>query len=730
MTFVNATEEGSVLIAVTDLPHQKRVVMIQPLPSSAQPNVHVSAPKSVDFRNIYFFKLNHGQPALPARPGTVILDLEDGVSTFEKAPRRNAIRSVLNQPLPLGVNVLVRCHGMDDAGGMLLDLEAIAHPAVSGFILPMVSRVDEVEAFHDLLTEKESALGLTNGHFAIHLLIEIPEAYLDLADLARASSRVASIMFGREDFMTRFPKGGDQAARLAEAQIPLVAAAVGVPAIASPFCAVNDPKGFARYCQRTRDLGYSGTFTVHPAQRPTADEIYAPSALDLQSAKSIIHGTSESQLVRMNGRLVGPPMRRRAQALLNEVDRPSSSADLDSMPGGATTIDHPASGGKRSTTADVPSRTGRFPRYGVDTSTTQVGSILESPHAYTLDEGWRAKWFAHFPTSDAVLTSEPAAQALGFDERPLPFSLLLNLCLCLSVEPFSQTCRFHLGLRDARQIAPVRMGDTVRARIRVEALRNTSAGDAAVIVTTHILDNQHGEVVFALTKDSYYAAIPGLEGRAELDRTGAEHVAFDAALIAQAHSGAGARVDNGAYLPPSTPVTAGEVILHPAVRPIGWSENLELTTLVRNTHPIHFDAQRYGRKGIVVCGGFVQALVQGLASPEFRQVIEERLIHSFHAGTVMPEDRLGALSRVLEVRDLGDGTEEVVVSTLGLINVDVEQELVGVAIPDALFGPEPIKPATLRDMCTAHCPVLENRIALRAVRVLRRLKAEGQSYML
>ncbi|MDG1381142.1 MAG: hypothetical protein P8P45_03085 [Flavobacteriales bacterium] len=62
-------------------------------------------------------------------------------------------------------------------------------------------------------------------------------------------------------------------------------------------------------------------------------------------------------------------------------------------------------------------------------------------------------------------------------------------------------------------------------------------------------------------------------------------------------------------------------------------------------------------------------------------------------------------------------------STLGLINVDVEQELVGVAIPDAVFGPEPIKPATLRAMCTAHCPVLENRIALRAVRVLRRLKS-------
>jgi citrate lyase beta subunit/acyl dehydratase len=696
--------------------------MIQPLLSSSAPKAtHHADKQDLDFRGVYFHKLSHTTPQLPRRAGTVILDIEDGVSTSDKASRRMAIQQVLNRPIPLGCQVLVRCHGMDDAGGMLLDLEAVSHPSISGFILPMVSQVHEVEAFDQLLAEKEQSLGLTGGHFDIHLLIEIPEAFLDLANLARASSRVASIMFGREDFMTRFPKGGDQAALLAEAQIPLVAAAIGVPAVASPYCNVADPKGFERYCRRSREMGYSGTFTVHPSQRSVADDVFAPSELDIQSAQTLIDGTQGAQLVRMNGCMVGPPMRRRAEALLHEAKCRSHNTAQDST-SDATTIDHPASGAKRAAPTSTPSKTGRFPRYGVDTSTTQVGSILDSPHAYTMDEGWRAKWFAHFPTSDAVLTSEPAAQALGFGSRPLPYSLLLNLCLCLSVEPFSQTCRFHLGLRDARQIAPVLMGDTVRARIRVEALRNTSNGDAAVIVTTHILVNQRGETVFVLTKDSYYAAIPGLENRTELDRSGHDHEAFDLALSAKADSGAGQRVDNGAYLPPTTVLEAGEVILHPAVRPIGWSENLELTTLVRNTHPIHFDAQRHGREGIVVCGGFVQALVQGLASPEFRQVIEERLIHSFHTGTVMPEDRMGALSQVLEVRDLGDGTEEVVVSTLGLINVDVEQELIGVAIPEALFGPEPVKPAALRGMCAEFCPVLENRIALRAIRVLRRIK--------
>ena len=54
--------------------------------------------------------------------------------------------------------------------------------------------------------------------------------------------------------------------------------------------------------------------------------------------------------------------------------------------------------------------------------------------------------------------------------------------------------------------------------------------------------------------------------------------------------------------------------------------------------------------------------------------------------------------------------------------MDVEQELIGVDIPDALFGPDPVKPAALRALCAEECPVLENRVALRAIRVLRRVK--------
>ena len=100
-------------------------------------------------------------------------------------------------------------------------------------------------------------------------------------------------------------------------------------------------------------------------------------------------------------------------------------------------------------------------------------------------------------------------------------------------------------------------------------------------------------------------------------RAGGLHEAFDGALAAPTLARAAWRRGTGAALPTTHPLEAGEIILHPAVRPLGWSENLTLSTLVRNTHPLHFDAQRYGRDGLVVCGGFVQAMAQALASLSF-----------------------------------------------------------------------------------------------------------------
>ena len=169
-------------------------------------------------------------------------------------------------------------------------------------------------------------------------------------------------------------------------------------------------------------------------------------------------------------------------------------------------------------------------------------------------------------------------------------------------------------------------------------------------------------------------------------------------------------------------LAAGQLILHPPVRPIGWSENLGLSTLLRNTHPLHFDAQRYGREDIVVCGGFVQALAHAAGERELRQIVHEQVIQASHINTVAPEDRIGAISFIRSVTPISDRLEEVELKTFGLRNVDIARELGGRALPLALFEAEGTKPSVYEEICQRDCPDLSGRIALQIERRILRLR--------
>ena len=360
---------------------------------------------------------------------------------------------------------------------------------------------------------------------------------------------------------------------------------------------------------------------------------------------------------------------------------------------------------------------GELPRYGLDLVTAYPGQILESPHEVTVDEAWRLQWQSVFPTSSRLNTSSEYAALCGFDSIPVPQAMLLNMTLCFSVEPFSQSCRLHLGLENARQERRVHCGDTLRSLTRVDGMALTSRGDASVIDSTHILINQRNERVFSLRKKSYYDPLPESQGTLSEQEPYRHSSLFDDPTPSL--------IDHLSRVPvfpaaPVNPVKPGTLILHPMVRPLGWSENLALSTIYRNTHPVHWDSNRYGREGIVVCGGFVQSLVFSAADRELRQILDDTLIHSSHVNTVCPEDGLGAISAILEVEEISDQLERITIKTLGLKNVDVSAELTEVDIPDSLLTANPLKPSEIETICQEQCPVLAGRIAMQATRSLLR----------
>ena len=360
---------------------------------------------------------------------------------------------------------------------------------------------------------------------------------------------------------------------------------------------------------------------------------------------------------------------------------------------------------------------GSLPKYGLDLNTVTHGQILESPYEITVDTSWRIQWQSVFPTSSKLTTSDEFAQAWGFESSAIPQAMLLNMTLCFSVEPFSQSCRLHLGLENARQERAAQLGDTFRSYTRIDGLKNTSRGDASVIHSTHILVNQRNERVFSLKKRSYYDPLPASRVETNIPDQPDGHEYFAAeetSMIDHFSEASGAPESN------TTPLITGDLILHPMVRPLGWSENLALSTLYRNTHPIHWDSQHYGREGIVVCGGFVQSMVFAACDRELRQVLDEVLIDSSHINTVTPEDGIGAISKIVEVEEISEALERITVKTLGLKNVDIAHELPGIDIPDSLLNTKTLKPSEIEKICEDHCPVLAGRIAMQATRSILR----------
>ena len=679
-----------------------------PVPSPA------SAPVA-PIRSLFFAKQGAAASRITgAGADAVVLDLEDSVKPADRPAARRWINDLLSDGLGEGQRVFVRVNALDAAADLDADLQAVMHAGIEGLVLPMLNSAADVVAFDRRVAAAERAAGLRVGQVRFVCLLETPAAILAAAEIARASLRTIALSFGHADFL-HATRGDNSSESLltARSTVVMAARAEGLQALASPFMDLTNDRAFARACAGMKALGFSGTYTLHPRQNPIAAKAFAPSHADQYRARLIIEQVGQGGVATLGGEMVGPPMLAWAETVLAQ----SQSAAVPETGAVSATVSAPK--------AMAATISASVPRYGIDLTYLRPGQVLESPYALTIDDGWRATWQSAFHASNHLETSVEFARSLGVADRMLPYSLLLNLTLCMSVEPFSESCRLHLGLHDAVAERPAFVGDTFSNRILVESVRNTARGDASVIRTRHVLINQRGERVFSLTKMSYFDPVaPACVGAIEPGAVGGDFAAAaapDRSLRERMIEAVGAgRPANPASIAPD--LTAGQLILHPPARPIGWSENLGLSTLLRNTHPLHFDAQRYGREDIVVCGGFVQAMAHAAGERELRQIVHEQVIQASHINTVAPEDRIGAISFIRRVTPISDRLEEVELKTFGLRNVDVSRELGGRALPLALFEAEGTKPSVYEDICQRDCPDLSGRIALQIERRILRLR--------
>jgi citrate lyase subunit beta/citryl-CoA lyase len=212
------------------------------------------------------------------QPADVLqIDLEDSVGPAQKDEARARVAGIAERFAQAGRDVIVR---VNRPWRMLVrDLEAAVSPSVLAVSLPKVPDASFVLGVAEVLSELEFERGLPQGHTRIVAMIEDAQGLSAINDIAMAHSRMVGLIIGAED-------------RLYVPNVLAVAAARRAGILPLGFVGsvadYKDIDAFRARIERARRLGFDGAFCVHPSQVAAMNEAFAPTALEISHARSVV----------------------------------------------------------------------------------------------------------------------------------------------------------------------------------------------------------------------------------------------------------------------------------------------------------------------------------------------------------------------------------------------------------------------------------------------------------
>jgi len=232
----------------------------------------------------------------------VFLDLEDACAPLAKPGARKNVVAALNEG---GWGSKIRTVRINDLTTQwsyrdVIEVVEGAGANLDAIILPKVQGSGQVQWLDILLTQIEKTVGLPVGRIGIEVQIESAAGLVAINEIAQASSRVETIIFGPADLMASInmkslvvgeqPPGYDvgDAYHHLLMSILVAARASGLQAIDGPYFQIRDVEGFRRQARRSSALGFDGKWVLHPDQIEVANEVYAPSLADYEHAELIL----------------------------------------------------------------------------------------------------------------------------------------------------------------------------------------------------------------------------------------------------------------------------------------------------------------------------------------------------------------------------------------------------------------------------------------------------------
>jgi citrate lyase subunit beta/citryl-CoA lyase len=247
--------------------------------------------------NPRFIEKAQGLPA-----DEIFLDLEDAVAPAAKEDARRSVVEALNEGDWSGKVRVVRVNDLDTRWTYRDVIEVVegAGANLDCVMLPKVRDPADVKWLDRLLTQIERNMGLEVGSIGIEAQIEDARGLTRVDEIAAASARMETLVFGPGDFMASINmktlEVGEQPPGYTEGdayhyilmRILMAARAHDLQAIDGPYFNVRDVAAFTRVARRSAALGFDGKWVLHPSQIDAANEVYSPAQDDYDHAELIL----------------------------------------------------------------------------------------------------------------------------------------------------------------------------------------------------------------------------------------------------------------------------------------------------------------------------------------------------------------------------------------------------------------------------------------------------------
>jgi len=250
-----------------------------------------------------------------AEVDALILDLEDSVTTQGKSEARARLDKTVETFGAINSNLFIRINNteadwLDDTD----KVAAIRHPSLRAVIVPKTETPLHLIRVHERIQ---------NPSIQVVPFLETPKGILTCSEILKEGPSRTCVFFGCEDLASELGvlNPTEHNMLYAAQNLVLHAALTQTPVIGtvSAFSAfgVDVREEYRRAVQLSRDVGFSGSFGIHPAQIPIINEIYG-FVREREHLQKIVNAAKvEKAVFTFEGKMYGPPMIRRYQKILN-----------------------------------------------------------------------------------------------------------------------------------------------------------------------------------------------------------------------------------------------------------------------------------------------------------------------------------------------------------------------------------------------------------------------------